>query len=195
MMPERSLSTTPVIGPFLVPEGGSASPLIDYEMGGIALRDASQGLQVQVWTFYLDGDNVMCDAPSVSPTVLFTRAGITELSGCFDQNMNPCVAFVAAGVTTLWWFDSVVHAQVFTIFTGYSPKVTLDDKRELQDANSDIIFAYLRGSTLYNRTQRDRFTVEDMLYSPIDSSKYKFKAMGMNSINRLQFLFVPVADT
>lgn len=194
MIPDRTLSSTPISAPFLPPDGGSSSPLIDYEMGGVALRDASEGLQVQVWTFFLDGTNVRVSAPSVAATTLFTRTGITELSGCFDQNMNPCVVFVQAGTTVLYWFDSLAGMQVFTTFGAYeNPKVSMDDKRTGQNANNDIIFAYLRERALYFRAQRDRFSIETMLF-PLISDKYVFKAMGMSSINRFQFLFVPAAD-
>jgi hypothetical protein len=67
--------------------------------------------------------------------------------------------------------------------------VCLDDKRRLQNGTSDILLAYLRGNKLYNRTQRDRFEVEDYLADIPDG--YSFVTMGMNTVNRVQFQFDP----
>lgn len=190
MLPLQSLSSRPIPGPYLPPDDRPYLPLEDYELGGIALRDPSQGLRVQVWTASMSGDDVMVTAPSVAPTLLFTRAGITEIGLAFDQNMNPCIAFMAGDQMTLWWFDTLAHAQVFTDFDGNSPRVCLDDKRETQNAASDIIFAYMRSGGLYFRAQRDRFGVEYFLTN-IDPG-FVFTKIGMNTVNRLQFAFEPV---
>lgn len=163
--------------------------LIDHEYGGVDLRDPSQGLLVQIWTAELIGTDVTVSAPSVSPTVLFGGPDITELSLAFDQNMNPCIAYVQAGQMILYWFDTLVNMQVFTPFDGSSPKVCLDDKRPSQLQASDIIFAYLRSGALYFRAQRDRFAIEYFL-APIPSG-FNFTQMGMSTIDRLQFAFEP----
>ena len=189
-MPQHVLSDRPIPGPYLHPDDIPPTALTDYELGGIALRDPSQGLQVQVWTFGYDGANVWASAPSVAQTTLFTLANVTQLSGAFDQNMNPAVAFIAAGIPQLWWFDTVAHAQVFTTFTGInSPRVAMDDKRSLetQVGSNDVIFAYLKSGGLYFRAQRDRYGVEYPL-TTIDPA-YTFVQMGMNSVNRFQFQF------
>lgn len=191
MLPDLVLSDVPVPAPYLDPDDHVKLLTTDYEKGGIALRDPSQGLLVQDWTFELIGDDVTVRAPAVAKTTLFTLAGITEIAGCFDQNMNPCVGFVAAGNMTLWYFDTITHVQIFVNFAGNSPKVCMDDKRANQGAANDIIFAYLRGNNLYFRAQRDRFMVEYFLH-PIDVTMFNFVRMGMNTVLRVQFEFDPI---
>src|SRR6056297_2820812 len=97
MIPDQRLSTTTLTAPFLHPDGLVTSPLKDYELGGRALNDPSEGLQVQVWTCYVDGDDIMIQAGDSAPEVLFTAAGTTEVALAFDQNMRPAVAFTQSG--------------------------------------------------------------------------------------------------
>jgi len=59
MIPDQRLSTTLLGAPFLTPDDLVTSPTQDYELGGRALDDPSEGLQVQVWTCYVDGDDIM----------------------------------------------------------------------------------------------------------------------------------------
>lgn len=190
MIPQSVLSTTPIPGPFLAPDNRPREALKDYELAGIAIRDPSQGLQVQEWTFEAKDGGVYASAPSVDETLLFTQAGITALAGAFDQNMNPAVAYVADGQLTFWWFDTVTHTQVFTNFNGAEPRVSLDDKRFLERGTSDVVLSYTRGSNLYCRQQRNRYTIETLLYTGIPEG-YTFEQMGMNSLNRLQWYLKP----
>ena len=187
MLPDFYLSTTAVPGPFLYPDDLDPEPLKDYEYGGVALRDSSQGSRVKVWTVELVGDDVTIYAADVSPAVQFNRSGITEVRLAFDQNMNPCVAFMQAGQLVLWWYDSLAMTQVFTEFDGTSPKVCQDDKRPTQGGACDIIFTYLRDGSLYYRAQRERFLTERLLGAIPPG--YFFKRFGMNTVNRLQWEF------
>jgi len=196
MMPQNILSTSPQYALLLPPDDLAISATLDYELGGVALQDSSQGLQVQVWTFTLDTSTgtVSVSAPSTGgPIVLFTQAGTTEISGTFDQNMNPCVAFMQAGVMNLWWYDPIAHAQVFRSFPGsYShPHVAMDDKRALETlvGSNDMILAYMNGQTLCTRMQRDRWGME-YVQATIPTG-LNFSKLGMNRGNRLQFEFTP----
>lgn len=55
MFPDNELATTAHISGFLVPVKTLAPSdrFLDWEMGGIALQDPTQGLEVQLWTFSL----------------------------------------------------------------------------------------------------------------------------------------------
>ena len=188
MIPENRLSTSAIAAGF-IEQTARPSLLVDYEMGGIALNDASQGLQVQLWTVRYDkatGD-VLLSAPSAPETVAFNRPAVTELSLAFDQNMNPFIAFVQGGAAKFWWYDPLVPGQVFEeslIAAAITPRCTLDDKRGTQTANSDIILAYVRGGALYFRQQRDRYQVERLLQGGVNGG---LKWIGMNANFRLQF--------
>src|SRR5699024_8794808 len=188
------LSSIALRDTYLAPDDLPVQPDVDYELGGIRLQDPSEGLMYQTWTFRLDEANVTVEAPNSPPRTLFSRLGITEISGTFDQNMNPCVAFMADDEAFLYWFDTVPSQQVITNITQEfnagdytrSPKVCLDDKRPLQTGASDIILAYIRGvdETLAFRAQRDRFTVEYPLRTGVAEDLLK---VGMHRSHRLQF--------
>lgn len=195
MIPGRTLSSQAVPAPYLKPDDLITSPIVDYERGGVALRDGSQGLNVRDWIFRLVGDDVTVEADGVPRVTLFSAPGATEISGAFDQNMNPAVGFMQAGEMRLYWYDTTVERQVTTTFSGHSPRVCMDDKRSFQTlvGGNDVIFAYMRDGSLYFRAQRDRYTVETKLADI--GEDFIFKKVGMNSINRLQFEFEPIPRT
>lgn len=188
MLPDGVLSTDAVIGNFI---GGRAaanvSNYLDYEDGGVALNDPSQGLLYQVWKARLtvSGD-VMISAPNTPETLLYSGADITEISLTFDQNMRPALAFVQNDIAKLRWYDTLVSAQVVTEFDAdvITPRVFLDDKRALESLISDIILVYSRGGSLYYRQQRDRFLNEYLLAA--DIAPKGIRKVGMNSKLRLQ---------
>ncbi|WKT59097.1 hypothetical protein Q2E61_09170 [Microbulbifer thermotolerans] len=189
MLPDNTLSSEAVPAPFT---GGRALPVtdvIDYESGGIALQDPSRGLSVQVWRARVAHNNsaIVLDAEQVAATTLITGNNITEVSLSFDSNMRPVVAYVDDGVAKLYWYDTQQSAQVITEFAGaITPRVALDDKRALQSAGRDVIFAYLRGGNLYIRQQRDRYQTEYLLQASVDSPG--LIKIGMNRELRFQFL-------
>lgn len=188
MIPAGGLSTTPQPAPFLEQVNSTLQPLIDYEMGGVALNNPSQGLWVQLWRVRVDGDVVWLGPDGGTEQPAFIRAGVTEVALAFDQNMQPAIAFVQAGVAWLWWFDSSVPGMVFTQFSGIlNPRLTLDDKRPGQVGNSDVILAYLRAGSLYYRQQRDRYQTEYLLSSVPPCGG--LASVCMSTGNRLQFAF------
>lgn len=190
MLPDNTHSSIAFGANYLAPDDRVTTPLVDWERGGIALNDASQGLLVRNWRCWLNYIDVMLQAEGGSPVLLFQEVGITELAFCFDQNMRYSVAFVQAGVLKLRWYDSSVGAFVTSVFDeAVNPKLALDDKRATQIAQSDMILAYIRGSTLYYRQQRDRFLVERVLRTDLYPNT-KLKNIGMSKNLRLQFELV-----
>jgi len=188
MIPQQKLSSTYVYAEYLAPDDGPwISSMVDYELGGAALNDPSQGLTVKPWRLRVVGNDVRIDAiPTVSEVTLFTAPGITEASLAFDQNMRPIVAYVQSGVAKLWWYDTLAQTTVVTELGAdvLTPRVTLDDKRPWQVAASDVILAYVRNNNLYFRAQRDRFGVEYLLRENIDGLLLR---VGMNNQRRLMF--------
>lgn len=191
MFPNNSLSSILVASDYtypytLVPPNKTTA----YTLGGIALSNPSQGLDVQLWTAYVENDTVLITAPSVAdPIVTIAGEGITELTMAFDQNMNYSFAYVQYNVTRLYWFDTSVGTYVITEVPGaLSPRVTLDDRRKLQSGTSDLIFAYVKTDNLYFRLQRERFLTERLLKENVAA---RLVQMGMNVRNRLQFKLKP----
>src|SRR5690554_1553304 len=148
-LPGDVLSSTPVPGYFLGARAQVFPDYIDYMDGGVALNDPSLGLNYQTWTAEIVGDivedRIMLSAPAYPATTVYTGDDITEISLAFDQNMNVCVAFVEAGMAKLLWYDTTVQDMVVTeLGAGVShPRVALDDSREFNRANSDVILAYI----------------------------------------------------
>lgn len=195
MIPENRLSTTPVPAAF-VWTGARSDPFTDTEMGGTALNDVTLGLLVKMWTVRYDKPtgNVIMSAPGVGDVIAFTRADVTELSLTFDQNMNPFIAFVQAGQAKFWWYDPLVPGQVFEESllpsTVKNPRCSLDDKRELESANNDIILAYVRAGSLYVRYQRERYLDEHLMRTGVS----KLYQVGMNNQYRFQFSYEGVGQ-
>ncbi len=185
MIPLNQLSTLFINSPYIEKVNDVNIPLIDYELGGAGLNDASQGLKVKTWTLYLEDSNVMVKADGVTPSLLFVRPGIRELSLAFDQNMKPFVAFIQHTEAWYWWFDTADSTQKFTqLPNAVSPRCTLDDKRLIAQNTSDIVLGYVRANNLYMRYQRDRYTIEYLLRSNVNAT---LATIGMSTNNRLRF--------
>ena len=188
------LSTSAVYAPFNEPDDiESENALEDWELGGRALNDSSEGLQVHTWHgFALSNGQVYLEAPGQPSTLIFTAAGITEMRFTFDQNMRPFIAYTQNLRPKIRWYDTVGGGNVITQLTDgdRNLRCALDDKRDMQTSQgaNDIILTYLRGSSLYYRQQRDRYGVEYLLTNSIPA-QYLLR-FGMNRIGRLQWEFV-----
>lgn len=184
-IPEGGFSSTPVGSVLLAPdEYERLDLLMDLERGGVGIADPSQGLDVRDWVVRTDGSEIwVAPYPEELPrTVVYTGAGITEVSLAFVGNMEPVVAFVEAGACKLRWFDTLINGWTVSTFAGaVSPMVTLDDKRPFALPTCDVIFAYIREGQVRYRTQRDRFTIEETLGAiPAPSSRIVGLGMGTN---------------
>lgn len=194
MMPGDVLSTKAVPARFFGARSGATSRTVDYEDGGIAIQDPSQGLLYQRWRARLFNAGeidsfVMLDAREVPEFEWLAVPEMTEISFTFDANMRPAVAYVAAGQAFLNWYDSASSAYVTTALAPdvITPRVSLDDKRFLASNGyqlSDVILAYVRGDTLYYRQQRDRYLTERALKVGVRP----LIRIGMNRQLRMQFM-------
>lgn len=188
MIPIRSSEA--VVGELLAPDGMPKRPTIDYELGGISLQDSSQGLMVQTWRCWFDRDSasVMVEAPNTPPTKIFDQSGITWISFSFDQNMRWCAVYTLSnGESFLRWYDSLAGDYAITeLQTGVkSPFLTLDDKRQYQSGNSDIILAYIQNQSVILRVQRERFQVPHVWQEDIPKD-WIIRNFGMSNKLRLQ---------
>lgn len=162
---------------FLSPDAHQrVSKLYDYERGGVALNNSSQGINDWDWKIWYDkssGNVIIARLPELEEIVLFTRNSvlynnlyhdITSLSLSFDQNMRPTVAYMEQGICKLYWYDSVLQTSVHTTFTNATnPLLTMDDKRYGADTYNDILFFYVKDGYLSYRQQRDRYLIERIL--------------------------------
>ena len=201
-IPGKSLTPTEMWAPFLPPEDSEdlISYTTDVKLGGVALSDGSQGLQVQNW--YLTVVDVGMSTSYVTLTdslgninTLFSAQGITWARLAFDQNMRQVVNFVGSLGSGYYWWDPTIPGITTTYFSPASniSKVccSMDDNRgtEVTLGMSDVIMAYVANNNLCFRQQRDRYTIEYILYTNITSiipNAFVWK-IGMNSLYRLQF--------
>lgn len=165
---------------------------IDYELGGIALQNISQGLKYQIWTIEVQGSDVVL-YPENDPTntiILFTESFISEIALAFDQLMNVVVTYVASGTAKLRWYNTNVENYVTTTLSGgsRSPVIALDDKRAnaTSTGNNDILVFYIRGNTVYYVQQRDLYGVERVLYNFTGTSNTYIRRVGMDSNDRMR---------
>lgn len=188
MLPSNAISSIPTPEVFLNPDAINRSALIDYEQGGVAINDVSQGMQAITWTcFVVPGTStVKLQAGTAEPFDFLGISGIEELAISFDQLMRPVFAYMISGQLYLYWYDPVPQQFVFSSFgPGRFPRLSLDDKRAFNVSNSDVIFAYMRDDALYYRLQRDRYTVERLVESGIGN--LTLVNIGMSRNLRMQF--------
>ena len=190
MIPSTPLVVLRPEGIYLAPDDISPGLLYDYELGGLALEDASEGLEYQNWVCWFDGASVRAKPVSDTGngTVLISITGVTRLSFALDLDMRPYVAYTLSdGVSRFYWYNPALPAHTTSVYTGTrTPRVCYDDKRSSSMFTSDIVIAYLKGSDLCYRQQRDNFTVEYTRYTDLPLSA-RLINVGKTTAHQLQF--------
>lgn len=192
MIPGHVLSSQVISGYYLSPDNNDVSPVVDFELGGIGLNDITSGRDYQVWQARLHYEagsavgGIYLSAPNIEEFLWYNLKGITEFSFTFDQNMNPFLTYVQNGQAKYYWWDPTIPGYTVASLPvdARSPKCCMDDKRYMETSTSDIVLAYMRGTTLYYREQRDRFTIEYTLKTGLTGDVL---LVGMTRVNRLQF--------
>lgn len=165
-LPHNQLSAVPYPSGYLHPDDHArVNTLYDYERGGVALNDSSEGINGYDWKAWVEGgDILLARAPYDSPTTLITAAGTTWISLAFDQNMRPALAYMQAGACKLYWYDTTIPGPTTSTFADCtSPMLCMDDKRQGADQYNDILFFYVRAGSIRYRQQRDRYATERTL--------------------------------
>ena len=186
MFPENALSSTPVPSPFLVPI--KVEKLKDRALGGSGLNDTSEGLLSQMWQMDYASPFFTITSPTTESEVVLAIEGVTEFTFAFDQNMQPCIAYMLGNALFFWHFDSLL-GDYRTINYGSlcrNPRVRLDDGRALQTGNSDVTLSYIEGNQLLYRLQRERYGVKHIVTSDIGLDDVLVDA-GMSTGFRFQF--------
>ena len=167
-----------------------AYPLTEsWEQGGVGLSDTSQGLVSHTWRAWTDSKAIYIqrsDLPKDTAKTLLAVPNTTELDLTFDQNMRPVLTYVSGGIAKLYWYDTVSQSQTITeLPNAQNPRVSLDDKRSFNTANSDVIFAYINNDQLCCRYQRERYSIEHVLHQL--PPKTQLVKIGMGTANRFLF--------
>ena len=168
------------------PYNRKKQPLTDYARGGIALLDASKGLDVRDWfveinekTCFLSpdgGDAIAIETFDIEPS---------WVSLAFDQNMHYNLVYTIKANSYLHWYDTERQSYVTDMIgTVNTPFIRMDDVRHFTEGTNDIILSYIVGSALCVRVQRDRFKTEYVLAHGAGS---KILQCGMNRKLRFQW--------
>lgn len=193
MIPEDRFSTTPVRGQTVNP--WSRDRKVSYHMGPVQVEDTSQGLLAKLWTLRAEGGAAVLVAEGIDPLVLVDRENHLEsVTLSFDQNARPCACFEEqGGGAFLYWYDPIeADMAIAPLAAGtVTPRITLDDARQFNIGNSDIILGYVRDGLVRYRRQRDRFQNE--FTPPIGpggspASAAVLHHISMNSVHRLEFI-------
>lgn len=169
MIPDLpNLSDPTVVAPLFPPYDRDKSALRDYARGGIALLDASKGLNVQNWVCELNEDSGDCFIWAQGQEPMKVESFVEQpdwISMAFDQNMHYNLAYtVKSGHGFLYWYDAPAQRyNTSSLGVVRSPIIRMDDFRKGSIGANDIILSYIRGSNLYCRVQRDRYEIEYLL--------------------------------
>ena len=191
-----TISSSPQPQDWAEPVNTRMSPLRDVESGGPVLGGLSES-NSYVWEALYTSGSIIVQREGVAPVTLLSAAGITELSLAFDHTMNPHVAYVENGLAKWRYWNSLAGAYATMTLTGArTPRCCSDDKLPAFSGDRDVVLCYLRGSIMYARLQRDRYTIEyeleyDDTANPELTETTSLVTIAMNKGRRLQWRFVP----
>lgn len=189
MLPGGVLSTAPVRAKLLYPGERHRDPGIEYTLAGPAIGVPIVAQRATLWTFGLAGGQVSATPDGGAPVVLQATPNADYFGADFDNSMHYTVAWTdGTGKITLVYYDGTLPGYTTIQFTGSRPQVSLDDGRFVEQASSDVIVAYMSGSNLCYRQQRDRFLTEYTLATSTPAA-HILARIGMGLNNRMQFLF------
>ena len=192
---EERLSTAVAAGNYLSPDEYARPLLEDKELGPIFLGDPSQGSRYQDWHATYDPvlGNIWL-TPAITGVAISALPApvlaISELSFAFEQSGNITVTYRTMGVVYLYYFDTNIAAYATIVIPdAVSSMLTLDDKRETQESNSDVLLWYSKleldlSYSVHYRQQRERFITERVLQAS-GLPRYPWK-LGMNDGLRVQ---------
>ena len=193
MIPDNRLSSELMLADWLIEKPDSEFTRTEgYEYGPSALYDTNSELTAALWKYtYRDNQVFMKKDGTDTEIAIDTVMNATDIAVCFNQSSQPVIAYMAGGITYLKWFDTNIQEYVVTeLGPGLSsPRIILDIK-DKKSSQSDVVLFYFRNNqTLCARYQRDRYSIEYVLKS---TSPHKILRVGMNKINRVQFLIEEV---
>ncbi len=184
-LPNDRFSPKGVIAPLRPPRDVDKVPLEAYERGGIAINNASQGLDYQDWVAVCDGSTIDIMAQNGERLDGFlTGVNITEIDLAFDQNMTPSIAYVEDGLAKFYWYDLTVgDYTTIELPDAVTPRCTLDDHVVKGSSEfNDVVLFYVRNYSVYYRKLRQRYRTEYLMGTGVRS----INKIGMGVNRRFQ---------
>lgn len=188
MIPDLPRLSDPTISAdFISPYNRVKTPLSDWARGGVALLDASKGLNVKDWFCEWQDGFVYLSAHGTQRFVAYEIQGEIEwISFAFDQNMHANFAYtMKGGGSYLYWYDTAATEYVTTNLGFVStPFLRLDDSRDAAFGECSVILSYIEINALRCRVQNDRYGVE---YTLAERAGSAIMQCGMNKKMRFQW--------
>lgn len=196
MLPDNTLSSITVASTFQFPANVVRSSLLeDFELGGVALQDTSQGHRVHAWYARVDqATGNVYTRPGVAGTdiLIDNQPNVFEFAFAFDQNMRWVAVYTLTdGTTYLKWYDASIPGYTTTTLSGInSARLTLDNNQEsaILAGTTDLILTYIKTASneVCCRVQRDRYATEYVLSGRL-AGNMLITNFGMSNVYRLQW--------
>lgn len=193
MIPYNTLVLTDKYTRLVEPESLKKTGLVDYEKGGVALGDSSEGLNKYDWTFkVVNKTQGVLSRDGFPETIVYEfSTKPIDVAFCFDQSMNIVIAWQDKDFNLyLRRYNSTTNSfQVLNLGIGKCPRLTLDEKRSEFISNSDVILGYIANNTLLYRVQREGYLIIHTVEQNMLPSQ-RLARIGVKGF-RLQFVLTP----
>lgn len=193
MIPYNTLVLTDGYTRLVEPESLKKTGLVDYEKGGVALGDSSEGLNKYNWELnVVSKTKAMLHKEGTTPIQVFTYPSKPlDVAFCFDQSMNIVLAWQDSefNIYLRRYSGSINAFETINLGSGKCPRLTLDEKRAEFIQNSDIILAYITNKSLVYRVQREGFNTIHVVEEEMLASQ-RLARIGVKGF-RLQMVLTP----
>lgn len=163
-IPALTLMPFPMPGDFAYTVRAERDQLVDFEQGGIALNNGSQGTDVQLWSGIYTGGDFVLSAPSAAPTSVWSRPGVIRFGFSFDQNMQPVIAYEDAAGAHVRFFGNNGQFDIQDLEAGATNVcISADDNRSFNTVNRNVILGYNVGNSLNARVQLESYRTPHVL--------------------------------
>lgn len=189
MIPQLPKTLDGPVADYMPPYPAIKKPLVDYHRGGVALNDASKGLDIQNWKIEVRDNKVYISGDTVEEQeiMLDNEGTIKWISLAFDHNMHYVIAYsFDDGESYLLYFNLTTNTNSsLPLGKVNTPIVRMDDVRFINSANNDIILSYVKNGKLFCRVQVDKYEVEYQLSE--DNVSANLLQCGITSASRFQW--------
>lgn len=192
--PDWSCTTKPQLYPVRVLSKPPAAfgDVQAVKVGPLALADSQGSINNRYWVCYqLSGAVYMRGAVndttwSAPETILTEAEEIEALDFTFDQLGRAIIFYQVGTELRLWYFDSIAGAFIKRVIDADAeqPLCGFDLIDDTGDPMSDAHIFYVKGGSILERLQRDRY---DVVYDSLVSySSIKLLSCGMTAGNKFQ---------
>lgn len=194
MIPDGGLIEPSVVGALEAPDRFMEKKT-EFFLGGDALGDQNKptvymGLRETPWRLEYSDRAIRLIGNGVS-LLLIELKTISELSGCFDQYMQPVVLYKRLGVWYLYRFDPFTKKFTTVELVDsegpiITPRLCFDDKRLKRRLDASVLLTYICNNKIKIKDSKDDFVKTETIKTLSDETYLSQVTMGDNG--RLHFV-------